>query len=120
MDARSKGKEEGKRSYYRRRATDADDDAAARAYELLGVTRNATDAEVKKAYRQLALKWHPDKHPDNNEEAEQMFLSITEAYEAIMADSERRRKQAAGKQAEPENQNSEADEATREQEDGQR
>lgn len=89
-------------------------------YELLGVARNATDAEVKKAYRQLALKWHPDKHPDNKEEAEQMFLSITEAYEAIMADSERRRKQAAGagKQAEP-NENSEADEAASEKEDGQ-
>merc|ERR1711977_747499 len=57
-------------------------------YEILGVPRNATDAEVKRAYRQLALKYHPDKAADK-EEAQRAFIKITEAYEKILADTSR-------------------------------
>ncbi|CAN0145771.1 unnamed protein product [Bubo scandiacus] len=50
-------------------------------YEALGVSRNATADDIKKAYRKAALKWHPDKNPDNKEYAEQRFKEIAEAYE---------------------------------------
>ena len=52
-------------------------------YELLGVDTKATSDEVKKAYRKLALRWHPDRNPDNRAEAEAKFKDITEAYEGI-------------------------------------
>ena len=42
---------------------------AADYYEILGVKRTATDKEIKKAFRKLSLEWHPDKNPDNKEEA---------------------------------------------------
>merc|ERR1712194_791186 len=75
---------------------------ATQCYELLGVERNATNAEVKKAYRQLALKWHPDKHADA-EAAEIKFLEITQAYEFILADSKRQKAaQGDSKRQEPE------------------
>merc|ERR1712070_1307292 len=80
-------------------AKEEEDSEETRIYNLLGVARNATDAEVKKAYRQLALKWHPDKHPDDKEKAEEMFLSITEAYEYILADM--KRQQRAGQSSSP-------------------
>jgi len=64
-------------------------------YEILGVARNATDAEVKKAYRQGALKWHPDKHPTDTEKAEAMFVALTEAYEYVMGDTTRQAKAGA-------------------------
>ncbi|OQR75881.1 dnaJsubfamily B member 6-A isoform X11 [Tropilaelaps mercedesae] len=58
-------------------------------YAVLGVKRNATAEEVKKAYRRLALRWHPDKNPHNREEAERRFKEISEAYE-ILSDERKR------------------------------
>jgi len=52
-------------------------------YRTLGVRTNATEAELKKAYRKLALRWHPDKNPGNREQAEEQFKLLAEAYEAL-------------------------------------
>lgn len=56
-------------------------------YKILGLPRTATKKEIKKAYRDLALKWHPDKNTENKEEAEKMFQDIGEAYE-VLSDEE--------------------------------
>jgi len=57
-------------------------------YDVLGVKPSATEAEMKKAYRKLAMKWHPDKNPDDAE-AEQKFKRISEAY-GILSDEQKR------------------------------
>ncbi|XP_064457019.1 dnaJ homolog subfamily B member 6-B-like [Ornithodoros turicata] len=59
-------------------------------YSVLEVDRNATPEDIRKAYRRLALKWHPDKNPNNKEEAESRFKSISEAYEVLSDESKRR------------------------------
>ncbi|MFC1615772.1 molecular chaperone DnaJ [Patescibacteria group bacterium] len=57
-------------------------------YEILGVKKDATDAEIKAAYRKLALKWHPDKHK-GEKDAEKKFKEINQAYE-ILSDKQKR------------------------------
>ena len=59
-------------------------------YDILGVKKDATEQEIKKAYRKLAIKWHPDKNPDNKEEAEERFKEISEAY-SVLSDPKKRR-----------------------------
>ena len=62
---------------------DVPDDAGKDFYQIMGVARAATDAEVKRAYRKLAMRWHPDKNPDNQEEAQAKFQDIGEAYTVL-------------------------------------
>ncbi|XP_035794634.1 dnaJ homolog subfamily B member 6-like isoform X1 [Anopheles albimanus] len=59
-------------------------------YKVLDVSRSATEAEIKKAYKKLALRWHPDKNPDNPDESNKRFKEISEAYE-VLSDEKKRR-----------------------------
>ena len=59
-------------------------------YKVLGIQRSASSDEIKKAYRKLALKWHPDKNPDNPEEAQSKFQEINAAFE-ILSDPEKKK-----------------------------
>ena len=58
-------------------------------YEVLGISKDADDAAIKKAYRQLAKKYHPDMNP-GDKEAEKKFKEASEAY-AVLSDAEKRR-----------------------------
>jgi len=57
-------------------------------YEILEVTRTATDTEIKSSYRRLAMKFHPDRNP-GDQLAEEKFKEASEAY-AVLADSKKR------------------------------
>ena len=59
-------------------------------YDVLGVSKTATPTEIKKAYRKLAMKYHPDKNP-GNKESEEKFKQIAQAYE-VLSDEEKRKK----------------------------
>ncbi|XP_071526074.1 dnaJ homolog subfamily C member 21 isoform X2 [Panulirus ornatus] len=84
-------------------------------YEVLGVTQGATDSELKKAYRKMALLWHPDKNPDNMLEAKTQFQLIQAAYDTLSDPQERAfydrnresilRGKAAGSDSKPEDLN---------------
>ena len=64
--------------------------AKADYYEVLGVNRNATDDEIKNAFRKLAKRYHPDVQTGDKEAAEAKFKEVNEAYE-VLSDAERRK-----------------------------
>ncbi|KAJ0681444.1 putative DnaJ domain, Chaperone J-domain superfamily [Helianthus annuus] len=58
-------------------------------YKILQVDRNAKDDDLKKAYRKLAMKWYPDKNPNNKRDAEAKFKTISEAYDVCIPECSR-------------------------------
>ena len=52
-------------------------------YQILGISKTATQEEIKKAFKKLAFKWHPDKNLDNIQESEEKFKEISNAYDKI-------------------------------------
>jgi molecular chaperone DnaJ len=58
-------------------------------YEILSVSRNASGDEIKSAYRKAALRWHPDRNPENKGEAEEKFRQATQAY-SVLSDAQKR------------------------------
>jgi len=64
-------------------------------YEVLGVPRDASEDVIRKAYKKLAIKWHPDKHTDDKKEAEEKFKEISEAY-SVLSDPKKKREYDTG------------------------
>lgn len=69
-------------------------------YEILGVEKDADEKAIKSAYRKKALQWHPDKNPDNREDAEKKFREVAEAYE-VLSNTERRQQYDSGGSGSP-------------------
>ena len=67
-------------------------------YEVLGVSKNASSSEIKKAYRKMAIKYHPDKNPDDKS-AEEKFKTAAEAYEVLSDANKKARYDQYGHQA---------------------
>ena len=67
-------------------------------YEVLGVPKNASSNEIKKAYRKMAIKYHPDKNPDDAS-AEEKFKIAAEAYEVLSDSNKKARYDQYGHQA---------------------
>ncbi|KAG8339655.1 DnaJ domain [Trypanosoma vivax] len=67
-------------------------------YKVLGIPRNASLSDIKKAYHQLALKYHPDKATSNREEAERRFKEVSEAYDVLSDDSKKKIYDAYGEE----------------------
>src|SRR5439155_3286267 len=67
-------------------------------YEILGIIKTASAEEIKRAYRRMAMKYHPDRNGDNKAEAEARFKECAEAYEVLSDDNKRRRYDQFGHQ----------------------
>ena len=59
-------------------------------YSVLGVSKTASTEIIKKAYKKMARKWHPDKNPANQDEATRKFKQVSEAYQVLVDDKKRR------------------------------
>ena len=59
-------------------------------YQILGVEKNCNKEEIKQSYKKLALKWHPDRNPNNKEEAEKKFKNISKAYNILIDDNKKK------------------------------
>lgn len=68
-------------------------------YKVLGISKTASAADIKRAYKKLALQWHPDKNVDNQDEAEAKFREVAEAYE-VLGDEDKRAKYDRGEDLE--------------------
>nr|CAH7759653.1 unnamed protein product [Callosobruchus chinensis] len=77
-------------------------------YRILNVSNNATTDEIKRAYKQLALQWHPDKNLDNAEEANVIFRKIAKAFEILSDENSRRKYDLCGNKLNPKWTSSEA------------
>lgn len=70
-------------------------------YSVLGVTKSASTDDIKKAYKKLARKWHPDKNPNNSDEATRKFKEVSEAYQVLVDSSKRRKYDQGGNENDP-------------------
>ncbi|KZS09465.1 putative DnaJ subfamily B member 6 [Daphnia magna] len=92
---KSKAEHKGKGKGLKNESTSAAEEAGPSTtmvdyYKVLEIQRSATTTDIKKSYRRLALKWHPDKNPDNQEEATSRFRELSEAYEVLIDEKKRK------------------------------